>query len=518
MALHRRSGDGSSLSDGEIDRCIGKIRAHKVGGTYWAAQPAVPKTPYTLVRIADPTQRSAAAKAASGPVIVWPDDGDVDPWHLLGHANRIIVDSCDLLALIAAISELPVQCIGSGRFSSLASGATEALAECFRSVMSDGISYADPFSGAPLALSEAIELCGFWRRLVDSNRSISAAIGFGGWKQETAAPLLWAGSTEVRFETGRRAFAAGEGVVVWKAKTPAKVLERLEASGADIFEGEDGFIRSAGLGADCVPPLSLVVDRAGIYFDPRRTSDLEKMLQRGEFDPALLDRARALRALIVESGISKYESGGPPLQRKSATKCRVLVPGQVEDDRSVLYGGGPITTNLELLRRVRDCVGDAHIIYKPHPDVEAGHRGGAITDRIALEIADEVVRDAPISSLIDLVDEVHVNTSLAGFEALLRGKAVTTYGVPFFAGWGLTTDLGAVPGRRSARRSLDELVAAALLLYPRYLDPVTGLPCPPEVLVRRLSADGTQMPVGALVRLRRLQGRLKRMASIFWAR
>jgi capsular polysaccharide export protein len=108
-----------------------------------------------------------------------------------------------------------------------------------------------------------------------------------------------------------------------------------------------------------------------------------------------------------------------------------------------------------------------------------------------------------------MVDEVHVNTSLAGFEALLRGKQVTTYGVPFYAGWGLTRDLGPVPARRTARRSLDELVAAALLLYPRYLDPITGLPCPAEVVVSRLTNDGPCDP-GLLVGVRRLQGKLMR--------
>jgi capsular polysaccharide export protein len=108
-----------------------------------------------------------------------------------------------------------------------------------------------------------------------------------------------------------------------------------------------------------------------------------------------------------------------------------------------------------------------------------------------------------------MVDEVHVNTSLAGFEALLRNKPVTTYGVPFYAGWGLTTDLGPVPKRRSAGRTLDELVAAALLLYPRYLDPVSGLPCPAEVLVMRLGAEEMQDP-GMFVGLRRLQGKLMR--------
>jgi capsular polysaccharide export protein len=103
-----------------------------------------------------------------------------------------------------------------------------------------------------------------------------------------------------------------------------------------------------------------------------------------------------------------------------------------------------------------------------------------------------------------------VNSSLAGFEALLRFKPVTTHGVPFYAGWGLTRDLGSIPARRTTKRSLDELVAAVLLLYPRYLDPVTGLPCPPEILVRRIAEGGMRKQSGAVVQLRRLQGRLKK--------
>jgi capsular polysaccharide export protein len=108
-----------------------------------------------------------------------------------------------------------------------------------------------------------------------------------------------------------------------------------------------------------------------------------------------------------------------------------------------------------------------------------------------------------------MVDEVHVNTSLAGFEALMRGKKVTTFGVPFYAGWGLTEDVGPVPSRRSRVLQLDELVAAALLVYPRYMDPLSGLPCPAEVVVSRLcSEQGTE--TGLLVAARRLQGRVKR--------
>ena len=59
-------------------------------------------------------------------------------------------------------------------------------------------------------------------------------------------------------------------------------------------------------------------------------------------------------------------------------------------------------------------------------------------------------------------------TSLAGFEALLRGKSVTCYGQPFYAGWGLTQDLQP-PARRSRRLDIDELVYGALIAYPLYL-------------------------------------------------
>jgi capsular polysaccharide export protein len=168
---------------------------------------------------------------------------------------------------------------------------------------------------------------------------------------------------------------------------------------------------------------------------------------------------------------------------------------------------------LELLRRVRAQEPYAFILYKPHPDVLAGHRTGDIPERTVHQFADAIAADAPISALLDMVDAVHVNTSLAGFEALLRGKAVTTHGVPFYAGWGLTTDLGPVPARRTARRTVDELVAATLLLYPRYLDPVTGLPCPAETVVRRLCAGG-RPKVGVLPAVRRLQGRLRRSLRV----
>jgi capsular polysaccharide export protein len=433
-----------------------------------------------------------------------------DPWRLISGASEAIVDADDELALIAALAGVPVSPVGEGRFSKLGDGKRSALRDVFRPVLQQR--FLSPFGTGILDFAEAAELCGFWRRLIDSNRDISAAVGFAFWKRETVAPLLWGGS-DVPFVSTVRASKAGDRVAVWKSRTEKQTLARLERSAAELIEVEDGFIRSAGLGADCVPPLSIIVDRLGVYFDPSRPSELEEMLQNGRFTQELLDRARQLREVIVGSGLSKYGIGGTSAHPRRADRRRILVPGQVEDDRAVVSGGAGLG-NFDLLRRVREAAPDAYILYKPHPDIEAGHRKGRIADADCLTLADEIVRAESMSALLDVVDEVHVNTSLAGFEALLRKKPVTTHGVPFYAGWGLTTDLGPVPPRRTARRCLDELTAAALLLYPRYLDPVTKLPCPPEILVNRLSQLDYPKS-GALIMLRRLQGQfMRRVAAV----
>ena len=168
-----------------------------------------------------------------------------------------------------------------------------------------------------------------------------------------------------------------------------------------------------------------------------------------------------------------------------------------------MLNSGEIRGNLDLLARVRATNPDAFIVYKPHPDVDAGHRRGAIPDAAAGAIADLIVRSVSTAALLGEIDELHTLTSLAGFEALLRRRRVVVYGRPFYAGWGLTTDLAAVD--RGRVLSLEELVAGALILYPRYLDPQTRLPCPPEIIIERLDDPNLWRP-GALVIGRRLQG------------
>lgn len=265
---------------------------------------------------------------------------------------------------------------------------------------------------------------------------------------------------------------------------------------------EDGFLRSRGLGAELVPPLSLVTDDLGIYYDPTRPSRLEDWIAAREALRADQEaRARRLIKHIISGGLSKYNTGGacPPLPEGH----RILVPGQVEDDASIQLGTSAVRTNIELLNAVRAANPEAILIYKPHPDVEAGLRDGQID---AAGAADVVLRQVDPAQVLAQIHEVWTMTSLLGFEALLRGIKVTTLGAPFYAGWGLTTDLGAVPARRGARPSILGLVHAVLIDYPRYFDPVTGTACPVEVAVDRL-AQGQPVPKGlANSLLSKLQG------------
>lgn len=281
--------------------------------------------------------------------------------------------------------------------------------------------------------------------------------------------------------------------MIWASKSQPKMA---------ITRTEDGFIRSRGLGAALTPPLSLVTDDLGVYYDPAQPSRLERWIEaRATLRPDQSLRAARLMRSLTQAGLSKYNTGKPPAALPDGQ--RLLVVGQVGDDASIRTGTSDITTNQALLDAVRAAHPDATLLFKPHPDVEAGLREGALSDPA---VADMIVSDTDPAALLAQVEGVHTMTSLMGFEALLRGVPVTTYGAPFYAGWGLTTDRSDVPPRRRAQPSLEGLVHAALIDYPRYLDPLTGLPCPVEVAVQRLS-DGVLPKAGPRNRiLSKLQG------------
>ena len=255
----------------------------------------------------------------------------------------------------------------------------------------------------------------------------------------------------------------------------------------------------------------MLTDALCIYYAPVRPSRLEKMIQqRATLRPDQIRRTEALVKALTRDRISKYNLGGavPALPQGP----HVLVVGQVEDDASILTGAGEIKTNRALLKAARAAHPDATLIYKPHPDVEAGLRAGAFD---ASDIADVVAEHSDITALLGAVDTLWTMTSLSGFEALMRGVKVVTVGAPFYAGWGLTDERGNIPPRRREDVSLMGLVHATLIDYPRYFDPVTGLPCPVEVVVERLAKGTVPHPGWPNRALSKLQGLLASRAHLW---
>lgn len=304
-------------------------------------------------------------------------------------------------------------------------------------------------------------------------------VGFRRWKAVNLKPMLGLHPELVQFVSNAScleelSLQAGETIVSWGAVPPPVLSAIAQEKQLKLMHLEDGFIRSVGLGSDLIRPQSLVLDERGIYFDATRSSDLEHMLSMREFTTEDIQRAQQVRAFIVEHGITKYNlEPRRPVQWLSSGRLVVLVPSQVEDDASIRLGCTSVRTNLDLLAAVRAARPDAYIVYKPHPDVLSRNRKGRVALAAAYQYADHVESGVSVVSCIEACDEVHTMTSLSGFDALLRGKKVVTYGQPFYAGWGLTEDRAenaTAFARRNRLLTLDELVAGALLHYPIYWD------------------------------------------------
>ena len=304
-------------------------------------------------------------------------------------------------------------------------------------------------------------------------------LGFRRWKAANLKPLISLHPERVFFLNSISALKKYQPnpkdiFIVWGNQAVAEFESLASEVGARFLRIEDGFVRSVGLGSDLIRPSSIVFDEKGLYFDPSKPSDLEEMLNNAVFSAENLERAKKIRAYIVEHHVTKYNiENYRPLEVANEGRKILLVVGQVEDDASISLGAGLVKTNIDLLEAVRADNPHAYIIYKPHPDVAAGNRKGRLSIGNALLFADHVETEASVISCIDVADELHTMTSLSGFDALLRGKKVVTYGQPFYAGWGLTTDVfktGLAFKRRTKKRSIDELVAAALIHYPIYWD------------------------------------------------
>lgn len=423
---------------------------------------------------------------------------DVEPASLLAGVKRVYSVS-SLLGFEALLAGVPVTTFGAAFYAGW--GLTTdrhpnalhrhevPLPALFHAAYLGYSRYLDAWTREPIDFEIAAgQLAFLKRRHLENGPSI--CLGMTVWKRKSVRRFLdGLGGSPVFMRSSGKAVARAETtrdrIVVWASRQPANLVDVCRARGISLLLMEDGFLRSVGLGASFIQPASLILDSRGIYYDPSRLSDFEAIALETSFSLALLSRARALRERIVKARLSKYNEGTARALNLPPGMETVLVPGQVEDDAAIKLATRKVKTNLDLLKTARKRNPHAYLIYKPHPDVEAGYRKGKISAATAGQFADMVVTRMAMPDLLENIGRVETMTSLTGFEALLRGKHVTVHGQPFYAGWGLTEDLDPVP-RRARKLAFDELLAVTLILYPRYVDPVSGRHCEVETIVARL--------------------------------
>ena len=166
-------------------------------------------------------------------------------------------------------------------------------------------------------------------------------------------------------------------------------------------------------------------------------NDIEGVLMEMEFTSDMLSQAAEFRQNVLMNGLNRFKAQSPQWRRPVNVERVILVVGQVESDPSLKHGVQSLRTNHALLKAVCQANPDAYIVYKPHPLVWSEIQAMQTKKQDPHLWCDECVGDVSLGHLLPKVNEVHVMTSLGGFEALLRGgvgEGAGDFGITFFGG------------------------------------------------------------------------------------
>lgn len=242
---------------------------------------------------------------------------------------------------------------------------------------------------------------------------------------------------------------------------------------------EDGFLRSVGLGVEGYPPFAIVYDDIGIYYDTTRPSRLEHLILTNSLTTEQLEQAEDAMNKIREYRLSKYNQA-PDFFNQQSQSPIVLVVDQTFGDMAIKYGQAEEQTFKTMLDAAISENPNAEIWVKIHPDVLSGKKKGHFTSFSSYpKNVRFFTEDVNPISLLQVVEKVYCVTSQMGFEALMLGKTVITFGVPWYAGWGLTDDRHSAiaklkSAQRRTKRNLLALFYAAYFSYSRYINPNNG--------------------------------------------
>ena len=262
-----------------------------------------------------------------------------------------------------------------------------------------------------------------------------------------------------------------------RKKSGLKAIQLAKKHSTFFLLLEDGFIRSLSLGVDGSPSFSLVEDDIGIYYDATTPSKLENILNNYDFksDKKLMKDAKKAIILMRENNISKYNNA-PDIKDnffQNSKKERVLIIAQTAGDASLKYGMLDDFTTQDMITEAIKDNPNADIYIKIHPDVLTGKKKSDI-DIKTLQQNSIIIIEENVNplSLLRYFTKVYTKTSQMGFEALLVGCESICFGMPFYAGWGVTIDKS-VCSRRKRVLTIEEIFAGAYILYTRYYNPYT---------------------------------------------
>jgi len=243
--------------------------------------------------------------------------------------------------------------------------------------------------------------------------------------------------------------------------------------------------------------MSFTIDDITAHFDASLPSKLEQMIVSDyQIDYDELIRASSLIQTIIENKITKYNYQSLKNKIYGSKESKILVVDQAYGDYSVYKSG----VSEEVFKRMlKDAIAEnpeADILVKVHPDMivnpnRAGAKNGGYFWNMKIEHQNVILISEEINPyvIIKQVQKVYVCTSQLGFESLMAGKEVYTYGVPFYAGWGLTIDRGNseyLNRRRGKHRTVEEIFWFSYIWYSRYYSPARRVKCELEDVLETL--------------------------------
>lgn len=273
-----------------------------------------------------------------------------------------------------------------------------------------------------------------------------------------------------------------------------------------IYLVEDGFLRSVTTNSDKFATereksaIGFVVDDLAPHFCATHTSRLEQYIKNMALSVPEKERAAHLIDYILNNHLTKYNHQPccvPDILKTNQHK--VLIIDQSYGDFSVVVGGDGKRKDFE--RMLKDAVDEnpnSLIFVKVHPDALAkGSRAKGYYNRKNTKYPQVILFGENVNPvcILQAVDKVYVWSSGMGFEAVMLGKDVVTYGTPFYAGWGLTTDRHPIfstdemKHRRFVKRTKEDLFYASYIWYTHYVNPDTHKKCSIEEALEWLKVN-----------------------------